>query len=282
MRSISQSAWRISSIDSSYSFLPSSVTPQCRSMRACRKYWLMAVSSLVSRVFRYSTTFGSIHAAIPASRLTGASGRSGFCSGLRLTISGSGRRDWRVTVLRRRPDDARGWSRCRCRTAPGCRRRNRRPSGGVAPRRPRPRSGVSVSPLQRQMYTATRPSRAQRQPARCMICSACGGIGIGPVRIDRLGTEAAHGLQRRVQRRIGHGRVFHVAEREDLLRLVGGEEFQEADRRRAVRRGLHQAGAGDVHMRAAVALRPGSGRSRRCGWNSAWSSGFCDAPKAAR
>ena len=39
--------------------LPSLVTPQCLRVRACRKYWLMAVSSLVSWVFRCSMTLGS-------------------------------------------------------------------------------------------------------------------------------------------------------------------------------------------------------------------------------
>ena len=48
MRSISLSACFISPMDSSYSFFAIFSNPQCLYMRACRKYWLIAVSSLVS------------------------------------------------------------------------------------------------------------------------------------------------------------------------------------------------------------------------------------------
>src|SRR5438067_2321354 len=59
MRSMSLSACFISPIDSSYSFLPSRPKPQWRYMRACRKYWLIAVSSLVSCALRWRMMVGS-------------------------------------------------------------------------------------------------------------------------------------------------------------------------------------------------------------------------------
>src|SRR6266581_251699 len=59
MRSIRWSAWCISSIDSSYSCLPSLVRPQFLYMRAWRKYWLTAVSSLTSSLLSNWMTFAS-------------------------------------------------------------------------------------------------------------------------------------------------------------------------------------------------------------------------------
>src|SRR5438045_2228585 len=59
MRSISRSACLISSIDSFFSYSSSFFRPQLPNMRACRKYWLIAVSSLNSTLFRCCTTLGS-------------------------------------------------------------------------------------------------------------------------------------------------------------------------------------------------------------------------------
>src|SRR3990172_4401454 len=57
MRSITLSACFISSIDSSRILCQRRSYPQFSHMRACRKYWLMAVSSFVSTWFRRSMTF---------------------------------------------------------------------------------------------------------------------------------------------------------------------------------------------------------------------------------
>src|SRR5438067_12484740 len=59
MRSISRSACFISSIDSFFSYSSSFFRPQLPNIRACRKYWLIAVSSLNSTLFRCCTTLGS-------------------------------------------------------------------------------------------------------------------------------------------------------------------------------------------------------------------------------
>src|SRR5690606_41135327 len=59
MRSASQSAWCISSMDSLYSCSASSFSPQFFSILACRKYWLIAVSSLYRALLRYSMTLAS-------------------------------------------------------------------------------------------------------------------------------------------------------------------------------------------------------------------------------
>src|SRR3989344_6626042 len=59
MRSMSLSACFISPIDSSYSFLASLSKPQCLSMRWCRKYWLVAVSSFLSCALSSSMTLAS-------------------------------------------------------------------------------------------------------------------------------------------------------------------------------------------------------------------------------
>ncbi|MNW02811.1 hypothetical protein D3C71_1986550 [compost metagenome] len=57
MRLISLSACFISSMDSLYSCLPSFSRPQSSYMRACRKYWLIATSSLPRILFRCWMTF---------------------------------------------------------------------------------------------------------------------------------------------------------------------------------------------------------------------------------
>src|SRR5919197_4994925 len=54
-----RSACFISSIDSFFSNSSSFFSPQLPNMRACRKYWLIAVSSLNSTLFRCCTTLGS-------------------------------------------------------------------------------------------------------------------------------------------------------------------------------------------------------------------------------
>ena len=59
MRSMSSSACFISSMDWSYSYFASLETPQFRSIRECRKYWLIAVSSFLSTRLRYSLILGS-------------------------------------------------------------------------------------------------------------------------------------------------------------------------------------------------------------------------------
>ncbi len=48
MRSVSTSAWRISSKDSARVYFASLVQPLWSCSFACRKYWLIAVSSAVS------------------------------------------------------------------------------------------------------------------------------------------------------------------------------------------------------------------------------------------
>src|SRR5262249_24814635 len=57
MRSMSLSAWFISPSDSSYCFLASLEYPQFLHIFAWQKYWLMAVSSMVSAQFRDSSTW---------------------------------------------------------------------------------------------------------------------------------------------------------------------------------------------------------------------------------
>src|SRR6266496_4220386 len=59
MRSVSVSAWRISSIDSARVCAASFTQPQFSCILACRKYWLIAVSSAVSCSLRNSMTFSS-------------------------------------------------------------------------------------------------------------------------------------------------------------------------------------------------------------------------------
>src|SRR4051794_17539869 len=59
MRSVSTSACFISSNDSCRVYFASFVQPQFSCIFACRKYWLIAVSSAVSCSLRYSMTFGS-------------------------------------------------------------------------------------------------------------------------------------------------------------------------------------------------------------------------------
>src|SRR4249919_2484234 len=71
MRSISASACFISSMDSLYSCSASSFRPQFLYMRACRKYWLIAMSSLYSALLRCWMTDGSPFMAAPSLPLTG-------------------------------------------------------------------------------------------------------------------------------------------------------------------------------------------------------------------
>ena len=59
MRSVSISACFISSNDSERVYFASFVQPKFSCIFACRKYWLMAVSSAVSCSFRNSRTSGS-------------------------------------------------------------------------------------------------------------------------------------------------------------------------------------------------------------------------------
>src|SRR5690349_24871771 len=59
MRSVSTSAWRISSMDSCLVCFASLVKPQFSCILACRKYWLIAVSSAVSCSLRNSMTRAS-------------------------------------------------------------------------------------------------------------------------------------------------------------------------------------------------------------------------------
>src|SRR5690606_30363662 len=59
MRSIRRSACFISSMDSLYSCSASSFRPQLPYIRECRKYWLMAMSSLYSALFRCVMTCAS-------------------------------------------------------------------------------------------------------------------------------------------------------------------------------------------------------------------------------
>src|SRR5207245_5125897 len=78
MRSISRSACFISSIDSFFSDSSSFFKPQLLNMRAWRKYWLMAVSSLNSTLFRCCTTLASpFIAASAGSAMLERSGRRG-------------------------------------------------------------------------------------------------------------------------------------------------------------------------------------------------------------
>src|SRR5690606_33672480 len=58
-RRTSRSACFISPIDSSYSLSLSRFRPRCSYIRACRKYWLIAVSSLVSCLLSASMTLPS-------------------------------------------------------------------------------------------------------------------------------------------------------------------------------------------------------------------------------
>src|ERR1700736_1468654 len=59
MRSVSHSAWCISSIDSARVCPASSVNPQLSCIFECRKYWLIAVSSLVNCSLSSLRTSGS-------------------------------------------------------------------------------------------------------------------------------------------------------------------------------------------------------------------------------
>src|SRR5690349_15233029 len=68
MRSIKRSACFISSIDSFFSYSSSFFSPQLPNMRAWRKYWLIAVSSLNSTLFKCCTTFASPFIAPPQGR----------------------------------------------------------------------------------------------------------------------------------------------------------------------------------------------------------------------
>src|SRR4051812_10632562 len=230
MRSINQSAWFISSMDSEYSCLPSFVTPQWRRMRACRKYWLMAVSSLVSWVFRCSTTLGSdfIEALRAAARPLRWRQRP-QASRCRQRILG-------VAALAHHladhPEDHPGAGAALGLAGAGGIDLARL-AGALFHRLFQLAFGQRVAEADDHRAAPLPPARAlhdlQRWP----------GMAVGAVGIHRLAAEAAHGGERRVQRRVGDRGVFHVAEGEHLLRLVGDEEFEEAGGLGPVWRGLH-------------------------------------------
>src|SRR5882672_1834039 len=86
MRSMSRSACFISSIDSFFSYSSSFFRPQLPNMRAWRKYWLTAVSSLNSTLLRCCTTLASpfITASGDCDSTPNAAARQSAGCGLRL------------------------------------------------------------------------------------------------------------------------------------------------------------------------------------------------------